>query len=117
MVSGTVHVARTGQATGYHGEHPFAVSCDAEGLRSAEIGTSTLASGTNVSLVFVPCSGEDGHGSNDSTRPSSVGSECLELTFGQFEYGYVTMNEQVQRPPSTFAVNTTWFRTSRMRRV
>ena len=104
MVSGMVHVARTGQVKGYHGSHPFMVSRDIT-LRSLEIGPSVMPSGTNVTLEFVAC------------MAGATDLECLELTFAEYEYGYVTMNEQVVVPAARFAVNTTWFRTSGMRRV
>ena len=92
MVAGTVYVARTGQASGYyHGAHPFMVSRDAQ-MRSVSIGPSTSPSGTNVSLTFA--------------------GDALMLTFAPFEYGFVTVNEQMALSPTVFGFNSMVFPTA-----
>lgn len=90
MVAGSVHLSRTGQATGFSGSYPFIASGDASGSRHVSVGESTIPSAThNMSLSFV--------------------RDKLRLSCPAYEFGFVVLNEQVDGHPGWYVFNSTVF--------
>ena len=97
LIAGTVHVSRTGQASGFTGSYDFVASRDQTGSRHVSVGDSSIKAGTRVQMAFE--------------------GDTLQLTLDEFEYGYLTVTEQVDGHPRLFAWEPSVFAGVGMQRV
>ena len=97
LIAGTVHVSRTGQANGFTGSYDFVASRDKTGSRHVSVGDSSIKAGTRVQMAFE--------------------GDTLQLTLDEFEYGYLTVTEQVDGHPRLFAWEPSVFAGVGMQRV
>lgn len=96
MISGTVNISRTG-TTNQHGVYPFLAKRDNAGSRSVEVGSSLISAVSSAPTM-------------------SWNGNDLEVTFPAYEYGTVTLDEQVSSAPTTLTMGSTLFPNVLMRR-